>query len=216
MCVSASVCVCVSVCLCLCVYVPVCVFRTPLCAGVARPVCVFALVRACVCVCVHVCVCVCVGGGVYVSASVCICVSMCMCPAVFETLWCVRAERVSVCLSVCLSVPLRLFVQISQLNANVSFHTHPMPLYRGHYPAIVNFVSIATILQNLVQQHQHDPYHRHVLVLHYYAHWVYGESVSEYRERVRKVRQALQTFLRANPKVKVFIRGPHVIGIQST
>ena len=107
-----------------------------------------------------------------------------------------------------------VYVQVSQLNASVEFLPHPMPLYRGRSKLHMEFLSVATLLQRLVQQHQHDPYHRHVLVLHYYAHWVYGESVAEYRKRVRKMRQALQPFLESNPKAQVFIRGPHVISAQ--
>ncbi|KAK7469455.1 hypothetical protein BaRGS_00036521, partial [Batillaria attramentaria] len=95
--------------------------------------------------------------------------------------------------------------QFRHLNSSLLFARHAMPFNVGGHE------NIRTCLQPQPLQHvSSHGHHQAVVVVHYYVHLSFY-PLYPFRDRVRHTRRAVEQLLRQHPKVKVFIRGPHVI-----
>ena len=99
------------------------------------------------------------------------------------------------------------FVQNSVLNSTLLFVSHASPFSVGSHSDLVT-VPLPEAFQRL---RQYSGSHGNaVIVVHYYRHFT-TYSVQVYRQRVQEARRTVEEYLRMYPKMKVVIRGPHVV-----
>ena len=84
---------------------------------------------------------------------------------------------------------------------------HASPFFLGTHSDLIT-VPLPQAFQRL--RHLSGSHGNAVLVLHYYRHFA-TYSVQVYRQRVQEARRTVEEYLLLLPKLKVFIRGPHVV-----